>query len=470
MYTHVPTRQKNIYRQNKALQMRKEQAGSLLQSTRAIKSIQIKVSEDFVLGCHTASSEPYFYDSAYQPVKRDSAIPVSEDGKCITAKELEADSKTHKKKQKQWECTSECKPLTKAEIDAIVAFKEAFEKPMQDVRLALDSCDEGCPNQHYAKVVDIYNAEFSTVDRIGHPLVCSNDGGCQSVLRILRAASTHYPVLRNFLHHVNTGIRCHMLVFDIDKALRAGDFHTLMEITKMVDFEAVLSNDVQSSFEHCTDGVTADSVLRQPNLESQLQITHAHVITQLEKEIDDFPDNVCCSCERLHQRKSVMRVKLTDELSSDVWPRLKNFILERNPDAAEQVLYMCNYCKPIVKRNKLPPRCVLNGLQTVPIPEELASLDPLSRQFVQRAKCYQTVVRLGTYTAKVPVYNSLKACKGTMFFLPLPLNKTLETLDQVEASSDALPDPELYILVNGRPTKSTTNASSPILKMRIPSK
>ncbi len=114
---------------------------------------------------------------------------------------------------------------------------------------------------------------------------------------------------------------------------------------------------------------------------------------------------------------------------------------------------MCNYCKPIVKRNKLPPRCVLNGLQTVPIPEEIPSLDLLSRQFVQRAKCYQTVVRLGTYTAKVPVYNSLKACKGTMFFLPLPLNKMLETLDQVEASSDALHDPELYIIVNGRPTK-----------------
>ena len=66
----------------------------------------------------------------------------------------------------------------------------------------------------------------------------------------------------------------------------------------------------------------------------------------------------------------------------------------------------------------------------------------------------QTVVRLGTYTAKVPIYNSLKACKGTMFFLPLPLNKTLETLDQVKHCGDtALPDPELYIIVNSRPTK-----------------
>ena len=56
-------------------------------------------------------------------------------------------------------------------------------------------------------------------------------------------------------------------------------------------------------------------------------------------------------------------------------------------------------------------------------------------QLIQRTKCYQTVVRLVTYTAKVPIYNSLKFCKGTMFFLPLHINKTLETLDQVKDSS-----------------------------------
>ena len=58
------------------------------------------------------------------------------------------------------------------------------------------------------------------------------------------------------------------------------------------------------------------------------------------------------------------------------------------------------------------------------------------------------------YTGKVPTYNSLKACKGTMFFLPLPLNKTLETLDDVKKHPSVLPDPELYIIVNGRPTKA----------------
>ena len=72
--------------------------------------------------------------------------------------------------------------------------------------------------------------------------------------------------------------------------------------------------------------------------------------------------------------------------------------------------------------------------------------------------CIQTVVRLGTYTCKVPLYNSLKACKGNVFFLPLPFNKTCETLSDIEGPAKSLPSsiasPQLYILVNGKPTKA----------------
>ena len=142
-------------------------------------------------------------------------------------------------------------------------------------------------------------------------------------------------------------------------------------------------------------------------------------------------------------------VRLSDDFNSDVWAELKCHIMKSNPDAGNQVLYMCNYCKPMIRRDMMPLRCVLNGLQTVPIPRELAVLD---RQLIQLVKCYQTIVRLGTYTGKVPAYNSLKACKGTMFFLPLPLNKTLETIQEAaESQNTALPNPEL---LNGRPTKS----------------
>ena len=88
---------------NKALQMRKEYAGSLLKSTRSINAIQIRGSEDFGVGCHTASSEPYYFDSAYQHVKRATALAIDENGKCIIANEIKADSETSKKSEpKKW--------------------------------------------------------------------------------------------------------------------------------------------------------------------------------------------------------------------------------------------------------------------------------------------------------------------------------------------------------------------------------
>ena len=58
-----------------ALQVRKEHAGSLLKIVRTVQSMQINGAEDFGEGCHTASTEPYFYDSAYERVKRDYALP-----------------------------------------------------------------------------------------------------------------------------------------------------------------------------------------------------------------------------------------------------------------------------------------------------------------------------------------------------------------------------------------------------------
>ena len=121
-----------------------------------------------------------------------------------------------------------------------------------------------------------------------------------------------------------------------------------------------------------------------------------------------------------------------------------------------KVLYVCTNCKPIVTNDKVPGCCVLNGLQCEPIPNELKNLDPLSLQLIQRAKCFQTVVRLGTYTGKVPSYNSLKAIKGAMFHLPLPLEKTMATLDEVGIDLPNLPKLEFYIIVNSQLTKSNT--------------
>ena len=108
-----------------------------------------------------------------------------------------------------------------------------------------------------------------------------------------------------------------------------------------------------------------------------------------------------------------------DHLGTAVWPLLKDYLLKQDASAADDMHFMCNYCKPLIRRGKMPARCVLKGLHVVEVPPEFSRLDCLSKQFIQLAKAYQTVVQLGTYTAKVPTYNSLKACKGSMLFLCL---------------------------------------------------
>ena len=50
---------------------------------------------------------------------------------------------------------------------------------MKELRDALDSCDDGCPNGHYSvrDLDGVCVGQFGSVERLGHPLVCSNDGG-----------------------------------------------------------------------------------------------------------------------------------------------------------------------------------------------------------------------------------------------------------------------------------------------------
>ena len=124
------------------------------------------------------------------------------------------------------------------------------------------------------------------------------------------------------------------------------------------------------------------------------------------------------------------------------------------------IFFVCHYCKTAIERDKMQTRCVLNGLKIVDLPSELAKLDCLSRQFIQRAKAYQIVFRLGTYRNNVPTYNMLKACKGDMFFLPLPMHKTIATLEKVDESNIALATTDLYIIFNGKPNKRQHNVTA----------
>ena len=112
---------------NKVLQSRKISAGALLATIRSVKSISLKGRKDFGEGCHSVSTEPYFYEAAYRPVQRDSPIPVNRQGQCIVAEKISFFPKSGK-----WKCTKGCRPISDSEVDAILCLKSAFELSIEE--------------------------------------------------------------------------------------------------------------------------------------------------------------------------------------------------------------------------------------------------------------------------------------------------------------------------------------------------
>ena len=468
---NISTR-KLLYR---VLKAQKQSVGELLSCIRSVNALRMS-GDDFGESRHTASSEPFFYDQSYTIVKHTpaivvddidqsyaivehrSVIVVDDSGRCVIAEEEgERDAKTNR--PKRWKCTSECKLPTATEAQCIMATKALFEKPVKTLREGLNGIDECSEHGHYTRPLNA-DHKMPYHELAGHALPCTTvNADCESSLRVLRAGATHFPLLRRFVGLLYEAIRQHHLLESIDTALCAGEFEKLTKLCGISDYNDLLKTCSSDSAADVEDGDSQLIRLQQPNLpdlETDLYVEHAELIADVEKRFADDAECPCCSCERLLQRKQVTKFKFSDaKFCSDAWRDLKLHISQNNSQAALQPHYVCQYCRPILNKNSMPCRCILNGMLTELVPKELQVLDPLSKQLIQRGKAFQAIVRLGTYTGKVPTYNSLKACKGAMFFLPLPLDRTLQTIEAVESNASVgLPDPEIYVLVSGKPSKN----------------
>ena len=283
-------------------------------------------------------------------------IPVNDDGKCVI---VEPDKRENKKLT--WKCSIECKPLLQDEIDAIVSLKEAFSGNIKVLRQNLAKIDINCPNGHYFKK----SAQPTDKRLRGHPLVChGNDSECKSTLRILRSVSKQ---LRKFLKLVYKALKYDFMIHCIDNGLHFTDVTLLMKLVNVKEYESLLCKGEESDDDvngkHAVN-VDVSSILRDPYLEDNLHIDYVELMNNFQKEVDDYPINICCCCEQLHQKVNVSVVKFTDHLDDTIWRQIKKYLLENNPNADSEIFYICNYCKPKVRAGKLPPQCVLNGLKT----------------------------------------------------------------------------------------------------------
>ena len=125
----------------------------------------------------------------------------------------------------------------------------------------------------------------------------------------------------------------------------------------------------------------SDINLRDPDLEAKLLKENINLIAEFQKEISDQNEHVCCSCRQLMRRSNMAKVFDKDK-ESEAWKELEAFLT--NHIGGKQ-LSMCKHCKPIIRSNRIPARCVLNNLPSEPLPDELKGLDPFSCQLIQLA-------------------------------------------------------------------------------------
>uniref|UniRef100_A0A1X7T9J0 Uncharacterized protein n=1 Tax=Amphimedon queenslandica TaxID=400682 RepID=A0A1X7T9J0_AMPQE len=158
--------------------------------------------------------------------------------------------------------TDRCKPLLESDISSIIEVRRYFDEPIKELMKHLDACDN-CPNNHYMtrslhvkeihqvhehdfcdnanvtiivkkveKNVDKYFKYLEIVcERKGHPIMCSNkDTECKSMLRILRNASVHYPLLTCLLKHFYVARNAHLTINIIDSSLPDGDVAQLIDL------------------------------------------------------------------------------------------------------------------------------------------------------------------------------------------------------------------------------------------------
>jgi len=140
----------------------------------------------------------------------------------------------------------------------------------------------------------------------------------------------------------------------------------------------------------------------------------------------DTPRYVCVSCERLCFKKNVSKInKLKAQMdTSSIWRDLMAHIKEHNVNSE----YICDYCERKFHNGILPAYCVLNNLFVHDVPDIIASPNTFEKILIQRAKAFQTVVKVETViNKKLPERQMIQKIKDRIQ-LPLPLQETLNKL------------------------------------------
>ena len=112
-------------------------------------------------------------------------------------------------------------------------------------------------------------------------------------------------------------------------------------------------------------------------------------------------------------------------------------------------------CRFTLNKGEIPANSLMNNMFTGETPDVLKVLNPIELMFVSRTKCFQTIVKPGPISSKLPQSERLNALKGNLIHLPLSTASTTERLygSAEKSETDRLFDVEDLVQLYGQPNK-----------------
>ena len=310
---------------------------------------------------------------------------------------------------------------------------------------------------------------------------------CRSQEVTIRKLMVHFEKPRKFYSIISKAITAHKLLCDIDASTIMGDVEYLAKLVK-----------IKLTYDNASVGFSSQSEARQWTADSieehmtkvvvkgktpKTTFSHRDVF---DRNRCDLPSIRCYCCNKLATPKQSSTIDLNTakklkydplngKIPHPVFEQLQNFLVEKgiiaqnsgdsetnelgdefknHPTRMLHGLAICNSCRNNLNKGEVPAHSMINGMYTGETPQVLKVLNPIEQMFVSKVKCFQTIIKPGPISSKLPQSERLTAIKGNLIHLPLSTSTTAEQL--CKSATERLFDVEDYVHCYGKPKKDKT--------------
>ena len=312
---------------------------------------------------------------------------------------------------------------------------------------------------------------------------------CKSQEVTLREFMVHYTNPRKFYSLISNAIVADKLMCDIDAATIMGDVEYLSKLVKInLRYEANSTVGFESLSE--AREWTHESIekkMAEIAIQGKTSRTTFSYKDLFNRDRFELPSVRCYCCDRLVTpgQSTTINLKTAKKLEynpeKDIRPHqvfedFQKFLVEKriiqipDSDCDEGIsnesfgshpmkwlhgLTMCKSCRLALNKGEIPANSLMNNMFTGETPEVLKVLNPIELMFVSRIKCFQTIVKPGPISSKLPQSERLNALKGNLIHLPLSTASTTERLygSAEKSETDRLFDVEDLVQLYGQPNK-----------------